>query len=299
MLARGDTADGVRGRIVAAVRDAAARAQTPAAKVRLLGTRNAFLRSPEGRALADEAIRAAVADSPQGAVAALTSLLEAAMRGPIARDDREARALVDAAYAALAAPLRSTVLNPADHTRARTHQIAAGETLSHVAHVARSQGLAVDPGTLAVVNRISDPRRIRVGQLVKIPIEPIRAVVEKESFLMAVYLGDAIIRLYWIGHGKDDRTPAATFRIGEKLTDPDWYAPDGRVIPAGHPDNELGRFFVKFEHESFTGFGAHEARDPGTICERASAGCIRMRLPDIDDFFRLMPRGGAVEIRSS
>jgi lipoprotein-anchoring transpeptidase ErfK/SrfK len=299
MLARGDASEAARARVAAAVREAASRADTSAAKVRMLGSRNAFLHSPEGRALAQEAIQAAAADAPQAAVAALTALLEAAMRGPIGKNDREAHALVDAAYAALQAPLRNTVFNPADHSRARTHQIAAGETLSHVAQAARAQGITVDPGTLAVVNRISDPRRIGVGQLVKIPVDPLRAVVEKESFLLAVYLGDAIVRLYWVGHGRDGRTPTATFRIGEKLQDPDWYSPDGRVIPAGHPDNELGKFFVKFEHESFTGFGAHEARDPATICDRASAGCIRMRLSDIDDFFRLMPRGSVVEIRSS
>jgi lipoprotein-anchoring transpeptidase ErfK/SrfK len=299
ILARGEGSPAVRERLAGALRDTAARAGSLLARVHLLGERNAFLHSAEGRALASGAIEAAAQERPQIAVAALTAFLEAAMRGPISKTDAAARGVVDAAYAALQAPLRNTILNPADLTRARTHQVAAGETLSHVAQVARSQGLCLDPGTLAIVNRIDDPRRLRAGQQLKIPVDPIRAVIEKDSFLIAVYVGDSIIRLYWIGHGKADRTPTATFKIGEKLVDPDWFAPSGGVIPAGHPANELGHYFVKFEHESFSGFGAHEARDPATIGERASAGCIRMRLADIEDFFRLMPRGSTVEIRSS
>jgi lipoprotein-anchoring transpeptidase ErfK/SrfK len=107
-----------------------------------------------------------------------------------------------------------------------------------------------------------------------------------------------MVRLYWVGHGRDDRTPVTTFSVIEKLEDPDWFSPDG-LIPKGHPDNELGKYFVKFGHQSFTGFGAHEARDPNTVCEQASAGCIRMRLADIADFVRIVPRGSRIEVRAT
>ena len=98
---------------------------------------------------------------------------------------------------------------------------------------------------------------------------------------MAVYVGDTIVRLYWVGHGKDDCTPETTFVVLEKQEKPDWYGP-GRLVPYGHPDNVLGDYFVKFRHESFTGFGAHGTSEPETIGTQSSAGCIRMADADIE-----------------
>jgi lipoprotein-anchoring transpeptidase ErfK/SrfK len=61
----------------------------------------------------------------------------------------------------------------------------------------------------------------------------------------------------------------------------------------------LGDYFVKFEHASYTGFGAHGTSDSASIGTMASRGCIRMRAADIQEVFEVMPRGCQVEIRAT
>jgi LysM repeat protein len=263
-----------------------------------LGSNNAFLHSDSQRAVVDQILKLSEKESDDAAVITLTNLLELAMRGPVRKEDHDAKACVDRIFASLQRPLRNTVLNPAATAGCRSHRVQPGDSLERIASIFRKQGFQVESGTLAMLNRITDPRRIQVGQVVKIPVAPVRTVIEKNSFLMAVYVGDAIVRLYWIGHGKDGCTPEATFEVAEKQERPDWYV-EGRVIPYGHPDNLLGAYFVKFKHESFTGFGAHGTPDKASIGTMASSGCIRLGDGDIEDYFRIVPRGTKVEIRAS
>jgi lipoprotein-anchoring transpeptidase ErfK/SrfK len=82
------------------------------------------------------------------------------------------------------------------------------------------------------------------------------------------------------------------------VKDPDWYSPKG-VIPFGSPQNILGRYFLKFAHESFVGFGMHGTPMPETIGTMSSMGCIRMYDADIEELYRLLPRKTKVVVRSS
>lgn len=274
-------------------------AQTPVEELpAVLGEDNAFLHSAEGRRVFEQVVAKTLAEPPATAVIAMSRLLEKCMQGRIEKTDLEAHAAVDEAYAAYRPLLLRTVLNPADLTRARSHKVESGDSLERIAGLFRQQGLKVEAGTLAVFNRITDPRRLQAGQVLKIPLDPIRTLVEKRSFLLAVYVGDVIFRLYWVAHGKDDCTPETTFTVGAKKEHPDWYA-DGRVIPYGHPENVLGDYFIKFMHPSFTGFGIHGTSEPDSIGTMASAGCIRLNDDDIADYFWLVPGGSTVEIRAS
>ena len=220
------------------------------------------------------------------------------MRGSIEKADTGAVALVDEIWAAYQSSLIRTVFNPEHLAGARTHQVQPGESLDRIAAAFRKTGIKVDAYTLAAFNRISDPTKLRQKQLLKVPAQPIKTVVEKRSFLMAMYLGDVIFRLYWVGHGKDDGTPETTFKIGLKQERPDWHF-DGRVIPYGHPENILGAYFVKFEHASFQGYGAHGTPEPESVGTMASRGCLRMRDDDIRDFFRVVPRDTEVQVRAT
>lgn len=268
----------------------------PARMLEMLGGRNAFLFSEIGRRIGERALAAAAAQRPWRAVRFLTRLAEACMNGPISAEDHAAREFVGRLRSRLEAVLRRTVLDPADHTRARTYRVRPGDVLDRIARRFRREGLAVEAGTIAFFNRIDDPRRLRPNTTLKIPIDPMRVVIRKDSFLMAVYAGDLIVRLYWVGHGQEDSTPEATFRIGAKRKHPPWYA-KGRVVPYGHPDNPLGDYFVKFDHPSYTGFGAHGTSEPESIGRRSSRGCIRLADADIEEFFRVVPRGAEVVIR--
>lgn len=277
----------------------ATQAQGVPALLQVLGKNNAFLHSPEGQKVARRTLVLLLREPPEKAVAYGTQLLNRCMRGAIGPDDKAAKQLVDEIYQRYRPLVRRVVFDPTRLDGARRHLVGSGESLGRIAAQARKQGILVDADTLALVNRVSNPNLVKEGQLLKIPVRPIRAVLEKRSFLMALYLGDVMIRLYWVGHGADDRTPETTFTVGAKLKHPDWYADDGKVYPYGDPKNVLGDYFVKFNHASFTGFGAHGTPDPATIGQMASKGCIRMLDTDIREFYRVMPVGCEVEIRAT
>lgn len=275
------------------------RAPDAGAALLLLGRRNGFLHSEDGRAAVRAVVERFGEVEDAQRVSLGTSLLETCMRGSIHRDDREARALVDEIYADHQKAVRRHVFNPTNLTRAQRHEVRPGEALSRIARRYSKAGNPIAVGTLALVNRIHNINTIAAGQVLKIPLDPLHTVMEKGTFLMAVYLGPDLIRLYWVGHGADGYTPVTTFEVGDKLKDPAWYAPDGGVYPHGHPKNILGGYFIKFLHESFQGFGAHGTPLQETICTESSMGCIRMRDGDIAEFFELIPEGTKVEIRNT
>lgn len=270
-----------------------------AAALSRLGRGNGFLHSAEGRRLGERVLvlLSGLEDGP--ATAAGTELLARCMQGPITPQDAQARAFVDEAYRQHRLRADRHLCDPADLTRARSYEVREGDSLGAIARRFQKEGIAVEQGALAVLNRIHNANAIQIGQRIRVPIDPIHAVVEKRSFLMAVYLGDQVLRLYWVGHGADGKTPVARFTVGEKLENPTWYAPDGRVVAPGDPENILGRFFIKFHSPSYTGFGAHGTPMPETIGTMSSMGCIRMYDKDIAELFQLLPRGAVVEIRDS
>jgi hypothetical protein len=176
--------------------------------------------------------------------------------------------------------------------------VKPGDSLVSIAKRFQGENVLVEDGTLAVLNRINNPNALQAGQQIKVPVDPVHTVVEKRSFLMALYVGESILRLYWVGLGVNDKTPVAEFTIFEKIKNPEWFSPHGQIA-FGDPRNILGRFFVKFRHDSYQGFGAHGTPMPETIGTQASDGCIRMYDADIEDFFKLVPRRTKVEIRAS
>lgn len=264
-----------------------------------LGENNAFLHSAEGRALGRRGLELAQKLADEAALAAGTQLLERCMRGPIERAHADAIAFVDEAYKVHKARADRLICDPANVTRSRTHVVAKGDTMGKIAAGFRKEGLAIDESSLAILNRIHNPNAIRPGQRIRCPIDPVHAVVEKRSFLLAVYVGEQILRLYWVGHGADDKTPVTEFVVLDKLKDPDWYSPDGRVYAAGSPENILGRYFLKFDNPSYSGFGAHGTPYPETIGTMSSMGCIRMYDGDIEELYRLLPRKAKVVVRDS
>ncbi len=280
------------------VADAVAAAD-PERALQLLGSTNAFLHTPDGRSAGDKILELAAGVPDDRALGLLTGLLELCMRGAISPEDSAARDFVNRAYEALRKPVKRHLFDPTNLTRARSYRVQPGDALSRIARkLSQDHGLKLESGTLAMVNRITNPNAIRAGQVLKAPMDPVHTVVEKRSFLMAVYLGPTMIRLYWIGHGEDDMTPETEFTVEDKIEKPDWYHPDGGIIPYGHVDNVLGEYFVKFSHPSYTGFGAHGTNQEETVGTMQSMGCIRMYDRDVREYFQFVPRGSKVVVRA-
>lgn len=286
-----------RDRIATTLHRSLRGASSPAERIERLGTDNAFLHTAEGRDAA-VAIQAELAGlEPWTAVRNSTALLERAVAGAIEIADREAKAALDGLLETHARFVRQTVCNPVDLTAARRQEVRPGEAL---ATIARAQGkslrLPMSAGLLQIVNRISDPNRIQAGQLLKIPTDAVGVTVFKRAYLTAIYVGDVLVRAYPCAHGKPGHeTPEAEFEVGDTIERPDWNF-EGESIPYGDPRNPLGTHFVKFLHESLSGFGAHGTNEPATIGTCASLGCIRLGEREIEEFARIVPKGTRVRV---
>lgn len=264
-----------------------------------LGPDNSFLHSAEGRGLAMKVAALAFAMADPDATTAGTQLLNLMLKGRILREDQAQRALVDEVYKQHRVRVDRWLCDPANVAGARSYTVAKNDSLARIASKFRKEQIRVEDGTLAILNRIHNPNALQVGQKIKVPVAPIHAVLEKRSFSLAVYVGEHLLRLYWVGHGEHDRTPITEFTVGVKQPRPDWTSPDGQVHPYGDPKNILGEYFIKFLNDTYVGFGAHGTPMPETICTMSSMGCIRMHAADIEELFKLLPMGAKVVVRAT
>ncbi len=120
--------------------------------------------------------------------------------------------------------------------------------------------------------------------------------VSKQHFLLLLYLDGELYRVWTVGIGKENRTPAGRFLITDKLTDPAW-TPPGRYIAAGDPENVLGTRWLKLTptegtDPSLEGYGIHGTTEPDTVGTSCSAGCIRMRNEEVEELFDFIPMPG-------
>jgi len=121
-------------------------------------------------------------------------------------------------------------------------------------------------------------------------------VVHKDLHQLYLFFNDMFILNYKVGLGKEDRTPAGSFKIVTKLKNPVWYW-QGRRIPAGDPRNLLGSRWRGFDNQpGASGFGIHGTRDPKSIGKNLSNGCVRMEDGNVKQLFELVPRGTRVDI---
>ncbi len=158
---------------------------------------------------------------------------------------------------------------------------------------------------LCRINGLSDPRRLRAGQTIKIIKGPFCAVVYKKAFTMDVYLGSPgekgsiYVTSFPVGLGKDDSTPTGVWMVAphNKIRHPTYYSPrGGGVIAADDPANPLGGYWIGLSgidgHAvGKTSYGIHGTIDPNSIGKMESMGCIRLHHDDIALVFELLVEG--------
>ncbi|HUW34659.1 MAG TPA: L,D-transpeptidase family protein [Planctomycetota bacterium] len=163
---------------------------------------------------------------------------------------------------------------------ATLYTVVPGDTLIRIAgrH-------AVPPELIAKMNSIADMHTIRAGEKFKVLRGPFNIVIEKSKYTLTVYMGDKYFKSYRIGLGKQDSTPEGTYKVEEKIKNPDWFRP-GKVVRYGDPENVLGTRWIKFSR----GYGIHGTSEPETIGTQASEGCVRMLNTDVEELFDLVVR---------
>jgi nucleoid-associated protein YgaU len=185
-----------------------------------------------------------------------------------------------------------------------TYVIRSGDSLSKIA---QQNKLGIDWRLLQRVNRISDPRRIRIGQSLKLVRGPFHAVVHKKAFRIDVFAqmpeGSSeplmFIESYRVGLGENDSTPAGSWvvRDNSRLINPPWTNPrTGEYFSADNPDNPIGERWVGLRGvdentQSIQGIGIHGTVEPDSIGKMASMGCVRMLEGDVDVVYELLTEG--------
>jgi len=177
--------------------------------------------------------------------------------------------------------------SPAPMEEKIDYTIRPGDTLAGIAkaHGCTVQLLARGNGIKGDVIRPGDRLRILTGRFA--------VAVDKSDNELVVTLNDRFFKRYRVGTGKYERTPVGQFRITERIPQPTWWHPDGRVIPYGDKENVLGTHWLSLD---VPGYGIHGTWEPQTIGRQESAGCIRLLNEDIEELFVLLPSGTPVTV---
>jgi lipoprotein-anchoring transpeptidase ErfK/SrfK len=249
---------------------------------------------PAGPVLSKAEADAAIAKARQ---------LEAAGQIEAARDqllpilDRvpeSARATVQEAVGRLSVAL---FVSPRPAKGKVVYVVKSGDSLSKIAAKFNCPALLIEKA-----NGIEDAAKIRAGLTLVFPDHPAFSVlVSKSRNTLAVLLDGKLFKHYAVGTGAQARTPAGTFKVVDKISEPPWWPGDGTpVVRYGDPRNILGTHWLALEATGDTprvrGYGIHGTWDESTIGKQSSAGCVRMRNADVAEIFMLLPRGTPVTI---
>lgn len=145
---------------------------------------------------------------------------------------------------------------------------------------------------LVAVNRV-DPRRIRVGQKLKVIKGPMSVFVDLSDFELTVHAHGFFVKRYTVGIGKDGASPIGKFTVLEKVEKPQYTDPNGKVTAGGAPTNPLGTHWIDIGNS----FGIHGTIEPDSIGKAESRGCIRMRNDEVAEVYSFLVKGSEVVIR--
>lgn len=145
---------------------------------------------------------------------------------------------------------------------------------------------------LAKLNR-TEPKRIQIGQKLKVMKGPFGAVVDLQDFALTVHLQGYYVKRYTVGIGKDGSSPLGKFSVLNKVENPPYTGPDGKVVSADDPANPLGERWIDLGDS----YGIHGTIDPKSIGKAESRGCLRMRDREINEVYDFLVKGSEVALR--
>ena len=131
---------------------------------------------------------------------------------------------------------------------------------------------------------------------------PAVVIVRRGAFQLSLYKHLKLTKTYGIAVGRVGlETPAGLYHVQNKAINPAWTMPNsswvapgdrGKVIPGGTPENPLKARWLGI----YAGAGIHGTDDSGSIGSAASHGCIRMRIPDVEELYDQVPVNAPVYI---
>lgn len=169
----------------------------------------------------------------------------------------------------------------------------------------RKRVLAEHPELListGLIERANELRgdAIQPGQLLRIPTSRPHALVDVDAHWVLYYLGDLVADAWEVGVGKQgSETPPGTYTVRDKNIDPMWFPPGRQPVPFGDPENPLGTRWIGWVDSAGrnSGLAFHGTKDPDSIGQDQSQGCVRMRNSDVEQLFEILPMGATVVVQ--
>lgn len=213
-------------------------------------------------------------------------LLEARMAARLLLERFPSSSLVAEAQQQLGHVNVELLLSPIVRDTDLAYEVQPGDTLGGIARTHRT--------TVELLKRANKLPSdiIRPKQQLKVPKSRFSILVDKSQNQLLVTEGDQFFKLYPVATGENGSTPAGTFKIVNKVTNPVWYR-QGAVVPADSPENILGTRWMGLDKE---GYGIHGSVDPGGIGHQVTAGCVRMHNADVEELFAIVPAATEVTI---
>jgi len=199
----------------------------------------------------------------------------------------------DAAVVELAQPLGKANLDrlysSAVSDGDKTHTVAKGESVNVIARANK-----VTDELLLKCNGIDDPRKLRIGQKLKVPNVNFSLKVDIAANTMTLKNHGEFFKLYRVRTGRDaGTTTTGEFKILNKKGNPTWRPGNGHTYLPGDPNNELGTRWMSYEGDIL---GIHGTLHPETVGEYASNGCVGMTRADVEELFDLVMVGTPLTI---
>jgi len=168
-----------------------------------------------------------------------------------------------------------------------SYEVVKGDTLARIA-----KKFSNTQDMIMRVNNLKSPGVVSLGRRIKVHNEKFSIVVDKSQNILSLKSADKIVKTYRVSTGVNNSTPVGAFRIINKVIDPPWYTA-GTVIPPGSPKNILGSRWLGI---SAKGYGIHGTTDPQSIGKQVTSGCIRMKNPEAEELYSIVPEGTEVMI---
>ena len=169
------------------------------------------------------------------------------------------------------------------------HEVVSGDSLGKLARQHNTTAELIKKSN----NLKSDV--IRVGERLRVWTAPLNVLVDKSQNILILKNGDEVVKIYRAATGVNNSTPVGKFKIATKLANPVWFKAGGKPVPAESPENELGSRWMGFAEDPH--YGIHGTIKPDLIGQQATAGCVRMVNPDVEELFDLLPVGTQITIQ--
>ncbi len=175
-------------------------------------------------------------------------------------------------------------------------EVQRGDTLVAIRKriVEERQGMNLCTGLIERANQIVG-RNLQPGQRLRIPTDRVHTLVDLDAFFVLYLHGEEVVAAWEVATGREGLTAPGMYTVGEKTPEPTWFPPGRPRVPYGHPENPLGTRWIAWDGS--TGLGFHGTREPQTIGQAASDGCIRMRNADVEELFEILPVGSEIVVR--